>query len=158
MKQLLMLTIIALFLILVAGWGQQVSALPLQPVDHFKCYKVSGKTLKPAQTHTVDDQFEKNESDTIGKPALICNPVRKTINHTITKINHTDGHLACYQVKGQKKLDRMVLVQVNNQFGTQVLKVAKMENLLCVPSLKTCLDDYGLLTNCPNEPIPPPPP
>jgi hypothetical protein len=151
MKQLLMLAIMALFLILVAGWGQQASAQT--DIDHYKCYRVNGKALKPAQTHTVDDQFEKGETDTIGKPGLICNPVRKTIvGGGTTNVTHPNSHLTCYQVRGKQKLNPAVTVHVTNQFGAQDLKVAKIENLLCVPSFKACLNDQGHETNCPNEP------
>ncbi|MBI3798304.1 MAG: hypothetical protein HY268_15235 [Deltaproteobacteria bacterium] len=147
MKQLLMLAIMALFLILVDGWGQQASAQV--DIDHYKCYAVKGQALKPAQTHTVDDQFEKGETDTVSKPALICNPVIKVIpGRGTTNVTNPNSHLTCYQVKGTKKIDPAVTVQVQNQFGTQDLKVATIENLLCVPSFKSCINDTN---TCPNE-------
>src|SRR4051812_31180526 len=77
MKQLLRLSIMALFLLVTADWGRQAAAgLTAIGPDHYKCYKVKGDTPDPQPTVGVEDEFEIDQ-DTVGKPALICNPASK---------------------------------------------------------------------------------
>ena|SRR5262245_53690107 len=143
MKQLL-IGVMALFMLLVSGWGQQAAA-GTSLVDHYKCYKVKGEKFDPKPLVEVEDQFEL-DTDTVVKPALVCNPADKNEEG----IHFPGVHQVCYKVKGQEKLPP-VTVRVTNQFGTQDLKVKKKEKFLCVPSNKNCIGDGGEPVACPNE-------
>jgi hypothetical protein len=147
MKQLLMVSIIALFLLLVAGWGQQATAGG-PTVDHYKCYKVKGKAFKPKLSVNVVDEFE-TDTDTVVKPFMVCNPANKN-NEGVA---HSNVHQVCYKIKGEKKLESGLTLDVDNQFAqNQIVKTAKKEKLLCVPSFKDCIDKHGNTIACPNEP------
>jgi hypothetical protein len=154
MKQLLMLSIVALFLLVIADWGRQATAgLGSNGPDRYKCYTVKGATPDPQPTVSVEDEFEIDQN-TVGKPALICNPA----SADGSKVFHPDAHELCYKIKGENKLDKLT-VRVRNQFTSthgQDLRVNTDEKLLCVPGSKTCLDAQGQPIDCPNEPFPKP--
>jgi hypothetical protein len=154
MKQLLMLSIMALFLLVAADWGRQATAgITAVGPDHYKCYKAKGVIPDPQPTVGVEDEFE-TDQDTVGKPALICNPASKDDS----KVFHPTVHQLCYKIKGENKLDKLT-VRVRNQFTSangQDLTVNTKEKLLCVPGSKTCLDAQGQPIDCPNEPFPKP--
>jgi hypothetical protein len=150
MRQLLMLSMMVLFLLVVAGWRQQASAgfTVDASVDHYKCYKVKGKALDPPPTPGVVDEFE-SDTDTVGKPFMICNPASKNGSNVF----FPSTHQLCYKIKGTKKIPKLT-VRVTNQFvpSGQDLKVSTKEKLLCVPGGKSCLDANGQPIACPNEP------
>jgi hypothetical protein len=148
MKQLLMLSIIALFLPAVAGWAEQPANGTAPVVDHYKCYKVTGQAPKPQLTPNVEDEFEADQ-DRVGKPVLLCNPASKNGE----ELAFPEIHQVCYKIKGQKELDSELTLGVDNQFGSgQILTTDGKEKFLCVPSLKQCIDDNGQSVPCPNEP------
>jgi hypothetical protein len=149
MKQLLlMLSAMALFLPAVAGWAAQPSNGTAPAVDHYKCYNVKGTAPEPQLTPNVEDEFEADQ-DTVGKPVLICNPASKNGADLV----FPEAHQVCYKIKGQKKLASGLTLGVDNQFGSgQILTTGGKEKLLCVPSLKACINDNGQPVACPNEP------
>jgi len=148
MKQLLMLSVMALLLLAVAGWAGQASNGTAPVVDHYKCYKVKGEAPDPRQTPNVEDEFEADQ-DTVGKPVMICNPASK--NGEV--LAFPEAHQVCYKIKGQKKLASGLTLGVDNQFGPgQILTTGGKEKLLCVPSRKECIDNNGQPVACPNEP------
>ena len=112
-------------------------------IDHFKCYEAAGDPLYVI----VDlvDQFGVNLDVLVGAPELFCNPVDKNGEGILDP----EAHLTCYDIEdGDDDNDNDddgdsdsgsdsdgLNVQVNNQFGEQVLEVEDSE-LLCVPSEK----------------------
>jgi hypothetical protein len=154
MKRLLMLSIMALFLLVMADWGRQATAgITAIGPDRYKCYKAKGAIPDPQPTVGVEDEFE-TDQDTVGKPVLICNPASKDDS----KVFFPAVHQLCYKIKGQHTLDSLT-VRVRNQFTSpqgQDLIVNTEEKFLCVPGSKTCLDAQGQPIDCPNEPFPKP--
>ncbi|MBI3798303.1 MAG: hypothetical protein HY268_15230 [Deltaproteobacteria bacterium] len=150
MKQLLMLTIMALFLLLVAGWGEQATAGISAPtnIDHYKCYKVRGNAFAPMPVAGLVDEFEV-DADIVATPVMLCNPTSKDS----APVLRTDRHLVCYKIRGTHKITSALKLDVHNQFSpnSQIMKAAPTERLLCVPSDKFCINDQGVQTNCPNE-------
>jgi hypothetical protein len=149
MKQLLRLTTMALFLLLVAGWGEHATAGISGPpdIDHYKCYKVRGKAFAPMPVPQLIDEFEV-DTDIVAKPVMLCNPTSKDSGPVL----RTDRHLVCYQIKGKEKLPSPLKLRVQNQFSlNQIMKTGQRESLLCVPSDKFCINDQGVQTDCPNE-------
>ncbi len=99
------------------------------PVDHYKCYKAAGTTLKvPVSLH---DQFVTTPS-TVIKPLRFCNPVSKD-GSDIT-VNDPLSHLMCYKISDEIGTPTK-RVETANQFGTDTLKVTSAF-LLCVPTTK----------------------
>lgn len=103
---------------------------PPKGLDHFKCYRASGKRVD--QTVTLKDQFLKAEAR-VGAPVLFCNPTVKLHGNTTTKIQHPEGHLTCYRTLPSPQFGKVV--PVANQFGKAKLTLSS-PNVLCVPSLK----------------------
>lgn len=105
---------------------------PPVDLDHFLCYAASGKQV--AVPAFLADQFHQ-ERVKVNSPVLLCNPVKKEHNGTITDIRHPDNHLVCYT-----KTPRQFVTTrgVRNQFqATQITTIAS--DLLCVPSKKQIL-------------------
>jgi hypothetical protein len=104
-----------------------------EQVDHYRCVKArisKGTTPFPkGLTVVAADQFGVREL-TLRKPSTLCVPTDKNGEG----IKNAANHLLCYKVKPAAKI-RVTGVQVNNQFGAQVLDL-KTEAELCVPSLK----------------------
>jgi hypothetical protein len=134
------LTLIFLFLLAPLTWAGNGINFDL---DHFKCYRVFGKTVDVVVN--AQDQFSQ-EDMLVGRPVLLCNPADKNWEG----INNPNQHLVCYATKSATDEPRGVVV--DNQFGQRGLKVLQRENLLCVPSEKTCLGKGGVPVPCPNEP------
>lgn len=120
-------------------------------LDHFICYKAKGNRMNALVD--LEDQFGMESGIKVKEPKLFCNPVKKTHyievpdigdpTTEVTEISNLTAQLACYKIKGDKqKLD----VDVNNQFGLQVVEIKKPK-LLCVPSemiaFETVVDDDG---------------
>jgi hypothetical protein len=62
----------------------------------------------------------------VRKPTLFCNPVSKNGE----EIKDPAANLTCYEIKENNVEE---VVEVDNQFGHQILEVDKSK-LLCVPS------------------------
>jgi hypothetical protein len=103
---------------------------PPKDLDHFKCYKASGKRVD--ETVLLKDQFLKAEVR-IGTPVLFCNPTVKVHGNTTTKIGHPEAHLTCYRTLPSPQFGKVV--PVANQFGKDKLALSS-PHVLCVPSLK----------------------
>ena len=99
------------------------------PVDHYKCYKASGTTLKVPVS--LQDQFV-NTPSTVIKPLRFCNPVSKD-GSPIT-VEDPLSHLLCYKISDEEGTPTK-RVDTENQFGTDNLKVTSAF-LLCVPTTK----------------------
>ena len=105
--------------------------LPLQdPLDHFKCYRVSGARFRRAGI-AVNTQFGPITVD-IKKPLHLCAPVNKN-GEDPSAPQHPD-HLMCYLVRGPRPLQKTVFT--NNQFGQDSFGFFGPREL-CVPSTKT---------------------
>ena len=115
--------------------ARQVS-LPID-TDHFMCYDVTSYGLQKGLIVGLEDQFDNRDYE-IDKTELLCNPVEKSYNGTITPITVEHGHLACYKIKQIEKGRNEVDAQANlsNQFGEEAVDV-KHTHELCVPSIKT---------------------
>lgn len=103
-------------------------------VDHFKGYKVrltrGTKFPKGLQAFMVD-QFDQGKLYNIIKTTRFYVPVAKGEE----EIKNPQGRLMCYAIKpakGQLKHQKVLRIQVNNQFGPEVLDTIKEEEL-CVP-------------------------
>ena len=97
--------------------------------EHFQCYRATGPMKAIAVK--LKDQFGSGGVKVV-QPVYLCNPVQKNDQ----EIKDPKTHLVCYQDTGLKPANKVVKVQ--NQFGTQTLKVT-VPFLLCVPSLKEVL-------------------
>ena len=104
------------------------------------------KTRQPFQSRQVKlvDQFESHRARAIA-PTTLCNPVEKTIKKnrrtTKTPIRNRLAHLVAYPIKPQRPFKRRI-VRITNQFGTQDLKVVKLESIL-LPTHKTPCSEYA---------------
>ena len=125
------------------------SELDAITVNHFKCYdvKVTKGTPKfEKRTVELTDQFESKTFE-VKKPKMLCNPVQKTHDGTTTEIIDPENHLLCYDVKPAKeepKHEKRKSVFTNNQFGPEQLDTKK-EKELCVPSMKTLLEEPPII-------------
>jgi hypothetical protein len=114
-------------------------------VDHFKCYQVEGgRSL--AENVELQDQFVTINA-TVQYPKFFCNPVEKTYDGKVTPRFHTDHHLTLYNITCPEVIQRWS-VEVDNQFGTQVLNVSDPV-MLAVPTAK------GPFWIVPQEPVEP---
>jgi ethanolamine utilization microcompartment shell protein EutS len=123
-------------------------------LDHYQCYDAKPGEKVEHREVLLEDQFG-SRTVTLKRPKLICAPVIKDVdpdNPVGTfpdDLRNSIDHLVCYEIherhgKGSKHEDGhhndRHEVLVDNQFGEQHLTVKK-PRLLCVPSLKTVLDD-----------------
>jgi hypothetical protein len=100
---------------------------PVQPaLEHFRCYRVEQAPFQP-RTVNLKDQFGSRQAD-ISKRAELCNPAKKNQE----PFQNRRAHLQCYATTGQPV---GAVVAVQNQFGSQRLRVGKPKRL-CVPSKK----------------------
>jgi hypothetical protein len=113
-------------------------------VDHFKCYRAKFAVAPAGQPAfppfirrqvTIADQFGTRVID-IRKPTRLCNPADKN-GEDPSAPTHA-GHLVCYQARIAHTSPRQpqfvkTAVSTNNQFGSEVLSLTKLEDL-CVPS------------------------
>lgn len=102
-------------------------------IDHFQCYTVTGQGRFKSRKVRLTDQFGRVSVRVI-VPKQLCNPVKKND----TTILHPVQHLVCYRIKPAGRRFRKRLVQVTNQFGTELLAMTRPRTL-CVPSLKLAL-------------------
>jgi len=84
---------------------------------------------------TVADQFRTTAGTfDVKKPKHLCTPVSKNGE----PIPNPDAYLVCYLAKparGVAKHVPVTPVYVNNQFGPEILRTVK-DDELCIPSLK----------------------
>jgi hypothetical protein len=104
---------------------------PPQDLDHFKCYRASGKSVK--RRVNLRDQFHVEENVLVSEPFAFCNPTEKVHDGVLTPILNKDAHLTCYRIT--KKPFALTGLQVRNQFGIEVLDLREAD-LLCVPTIK----------------------
>ena len=104
-------------------------------INYFKCYdaKVSKHTPEfEKRTVNLNDQFTHDPiAMEVKKIETLCSPVDKNNEGTV----NDENFVMCYDlktIKGEPKFKKMN-VFINNQFGSEELKVKK-PNLLCVPS------------------------
>jgi hypothetical protein len=119
-----------------------------QTLDHFKCYRASGRTLD--RTVTLADQFE-TEAVVLAAPLLFCNPVAKTVRRgsepdDVPPILNPEAHLTCYTIElvaavGVVTQKGLLVANQFNQIGVdlQPLTVLTDERVLCVPSHKAAV-------------------
>ena len=104
---------------------------PLQdPLDHFKCYRLSAARFRRAGI-TVETQFGPLTVD-IKKPLHLCAPVNKN-GEDPSAPGHPD-HLMCYLVRGPRPVQKTVFT--DNQFGQDSFEFFGPREL-CVSSTKT---------------------
>jgi hypothetical protein len=106
-----------------------------EPLDHFKCYKVSGAKFRRADIG-VETQFGPLTID-IKKPLHLCAPANKS-GEDPTAPNHPD-HLMCYQVRGPRPQTQPTVHTVD-QFTPQSGSDSYVffgPREFCVPSTKT---------------------
>jgi hypothetical protein len=82
-----------------------------EPIDHFKCYWLTGTQFKTGPL-AVEDQFGTTQL-TIKKPLFLCLPVDKNGEGIIDP----SSSLTCYQVTGAPPVSRPPQVFTLNQFG-----------------------------------------
>jgi hypothetical protein len=106
---------------------------PPEGLDHFKCYRASGRNIN--QVVGLSDQFLKSPEVKVYRPYEFCNPVAKLHNDQLTPIENPKAHLVCYTISRDPFATQ---VDTLNQFGTEPLLVNEPD-LLCVPSTKLCV-------------------
>ena len=103
---------------------------PPQGLDHFKCYRATGRNI--AQVVSLNDQFVQSPDVKVLEPFGFCNPVAKLHNNQVTPIQNSKAHLVCYTITREPF---ETSVDTLNQFGPESLLVHGTD-LLCVPSAK----------------------
>jgi len=109
------------------------SCPPTRP-DHFACYKVDEKSKLDRKIVVLSDQFVEDVKVQVRKAREICTPVDKNGEGIV----NPRVHLVCYDVKSPEVVDH--LVEVESQFGVQLLRVKEHMKKLCVPSLKKVIE------------------
>jgi len=129
--------------------------LEVEPVDHYKCYKLElisrEKNLVGKSPKIFDTNFEELRKMRVLLKPLLCNPVEKIdlTGQPLSTIKNPDIHLTCYKVKPRlpdEGHDR-VRFDTNNQFGPEDLKTRlhdvelangkTLRHEFCVPTMKT---------------------
>lgn len=106
---------------------------PITPsIDHFQCYVVRNARTR-AKKITVTDQFGTLTLD-VKRPSRLCTAVDKRGEGLI----NPDDNLMCYEIRSSSGTRRFTGpagdVFINNQFGTDTLKVTRPTEL-CIPSV-----------------------
>jgi hypothetical protein len=116
-------------------------------VDHYKCYKVKkskgAPKFQPILGVSVSDQFinQPPKLFDLKRPTRLCTPVDKNGEG----IKNPTTHLLCYHAKAAKEQPQHQPISpifVNNQFGPEIVRTVKEEDL-CVPSAKEVLGTLG---------------
>lgn len=110
-----------------------VFACPPTRPEHFACYKVDEKSKLDRTIVTLSDQFIEDVNVEVRKAREICTPADKNGEGIVDP----QLHLVCYDVKSPELVNQRV--EVENQFGVQLLRVKEHMQRLCVPSLKTVI-------------------
>jgi len=106
-------------------------------LDHFKCYEVEELGCPPpGEMVELQDQFVTINA-TVEGPEFFCNPVEKVHDGVLTPISNPDHHLTVYNINNitTGSQPQTWQVEVDNQFGTQVLNVSDPV-MLAVPTWK----------------------
>lgn len=102
------------------------------PLDHYWCYKTASTPVN--EVVSLQDQFTTGlVPATVGAPDQFCNPVKKKHGDTVYKIKDPNAHLIMYNIGKPTQL--LHTVQVQNQFGTRILKVYAPATQLAVPTM-----------------------
>ena len=144
-------------LVLLAGGGtaggvaaaSASAELAAPPLSHQLCYLASGTGFKVPAAVTLKNALNPaGFTPVIGKVALHCNPVAKTLpSGQIFPITNPAAHLACLSITAPPQ--PVHSLAVTNQFGIADVTTSQ-PNLLCLPSWKS-------LTGPPNRtPVQPP--
>jgi len=105
---------------------------PPESLDHFKCYRASGR-VKQVDLK-LSDQFQEGTPAALLRPIEFCNPVEKTHGDVTTPINHRRAHLLCYTITSTPFT---VDARVRNQFAPNgVTLTLGTADMLCAPSQK----------------------
>jgi hypothetical protein len=129
-------------LVVLAGGGMvggvavaSASAKPAPPLSHQLCYLASGTGFKVPSGVTLKNALNPaGFKPTIGKAALHCNPVAKTVSGKVFPITNPAAHLACLAITAPPQ--RAHSLAVTNQFGIADVTTSQ-PNLLCLPSWKS---------------------
>jgi len=114
-------------------WGEQL--------DHFTVYQVTQEPTPALEEVRLKDQFI-DITVNVTWPYYFCNPASKMfLTDVFPPIMHPDYHFTWYAIEpeGQQSWS----VQVQNQFGSQLLQVTGPSYLL-VPAQKQVPGDHGL--------------
>jgi hypothetical protein len=122
--------VVSLGLVTAAPVAAQITVL-----DHFKCYQAWGmETIGPiGEVVYLEDQFGTVEA-VVGEAKFFCNPVAKWDEEMPPSMLNWDHHLTLYSLDHEEEPQELI-VQVENQFGTQQLVVSDPV-LLGVPTWK----------------------
>ncbi len=104
--------------------------------NHFRCYIISSQTPQPAESITLQDQFNVDapQSVLVGEPLMFCPPTEKTVGGVTFPIEDEEEHYALYPAPGTA-VPRTVLV--TDQFGTDVPWQLTTPKYVMVPTAKT---------------------
>ena len=117
--------------------SEKVNFVEVEPLDHFKCYWAD--LMEPqAEPVYLEDQFGAF-SATVEHAEFFCNPVEKWHDQVLTPISNPDNHLTIYPLLNVEP--QTWQVEVNNQFGTQLLTVSG-PSWLAVPTQKVEPGDH----------------
>ncbi|NWF77487.1 MAG: hypothetical protein HXY36_02670 [Chloroflexi bacterium] len=122
-------------------------------LDHFLVYAVINGPWADVSVG-LEDEFGNDTSVMVGQTFLFLNPVKKTIDTTVTEIAHPDDHLVFYIIYNTK-VDGPQVTAVNQlSKDEQTLNLGEPATLLGVPSQKKAWEEqidhftcYPLLEN-----------
>lgn len=98
-----------------------------EPLDHFKCYRVSGAKVR-AKNLTISDQFGTIGVD-VKRPLHLCLAADKNGEG----VPSPGAAMLCFQVRGVRPQTAPPLVYANNQFGADQYPIFGPRDL-CLPS------------------------
>lgn len=131
-----------------AGKASAPKTTAAAKLDHQLCYTATGRIKVPNNIKLVNQFVPKGFAIKVGKIALHCNPVQKTLPSGANfPIGNPAAHLLCLTISAAAQPSKNVIV--TNQFGSGNL-ITGQPNLLCLPSWKS-------LTGPPNQKKPQPP-
>jgi len=121
-------------ILLIGAMGAQ--AQPSGDQNHFRCYIVSQQTPQAGQTITLEDQFNEGQPQTVtvGEPVMICAPTEKTVGGEVFPIEDENEHFVLYTAPAEAEPR---IIQVTNQFGTDVSWLVTTPKYILVPTAKT---------------------
>jgi hypothetical protein len=119
--------------------------LAIPAVDHFKCYRVSGRFRRSGVT--VSDQFGTISVD-IKRPIRLCLAANKNGEGFLDQ----SARLLCYKVRPRSHFTAPGTVFVNNQFGPDTFGVFRPTEL-CVPSLEAEPSPAATFTSTPTPAV-----
>ncbi len=105
----------------------------LQDIDHFKCYRATGRRVRRPSVGLSDQFILPVTRHRVRKPVAFCNPAQKQHTDIINPINNPRAHLTCYSMTAGDAF--IGQTRIRNQFGPQRLLVGT-PRVLCVPTRK----------------------